>query len=341
MKARGKKGGDKRLVLNYATYAMNASIAILGRLGKAYDVTFVYAMSPLSQAYPAILLRALKKVPLCLYVGDLWPDTLFSHGFTNRFVKKTLIDICSSIYKRSDCIAVTNESFIEPVSAYAGKNKKVVYIPQAVEKLYKPVRTSGEFRASLGIKENDFLVMYAGNLGFAQSVMTIVQAATLLGDKKGIHFVFVGDGSLRLTCEEFCKEHKLSNCYFVGRKPQEEMPNLIAEADAMLVTLKNQGNYNLTLPGRTQAFMACGKPIICCANGEAARVITEAKAGMVTEAENSDRLAQCIMECADLDKDELYGMGLNGQQYSQEHYDIDKVFGEIKTTLENTKYEGK
>ena len=126
----------------------------------------------------------------------------------------------------------------------------------------------------------------------------------------------------------------------MGRKPQEEMPNLIAEADVMLVTLKNQGNYNLTLPGRTQAFMACGKPIICCANGETARVITEAKAGMMAEAENPDQLAQCIMKCADMDMDELYGMGLNGQQYSKIHYDMDKVFGEIKTTLENTKYEG-
>ena len=340
MKPRGKKGGDKRLLLNYATYAMNASIAMLGRLGKGYDATFVYAMSPISQAYPALLLRALKKVPLCLYVGDLWPDTLFSHGFTNRVLKKTLVGICSFIYRRSDNIIVTNESFIDPVRAYAGGDKKIVYIPQAVEKLYKPVRTSGEFRASLGIKANDFLVMYAGNIGFAQSVMTIVQAATLVNSKKEIHFVFVGDGSLRVASEEFCKEHKLSNCHFVGRKPQEEMPNLIAEADVMLVTLKNQGNYNLTLPGRTQAFMACGKPIICCANGETARVITEAKAGMMAEAENPDQLAQCIMKCADMDMDELYGMGLNGQQYSKIHYDMDKVFGEIKTTLENTKYEG-
>ena len=78
MKTRGQKGGDKRLILNYLSYAFSASLAMLGKLGKKYDATFVYEMSPITQAYPALFLRRLKKVPMCLYVGDLWPDTLFS-----------------------------------------------------------------------------------------------------------------------------------------------------------------------------------------------------------------------------------------------------------------------
>lgn len=338
MKTRGQKGGDKRLILNYLTYAFNASIAMLGRLGKKYDATFVYGMSPITQAYPAIVLRKLKKVPMCLYVGDLWPDTLFSHGLKGGKIKKLLTRFCSSIYKKADHIIAVNNSFIEPIKKYTNGKRFITYIPQAVEELYKPVQSTGELRKNLGIEEHDFVVMYAGNIGFAQSPMTIVEAANKTKGIARIHYVFVGDGTKRSDCEEYCKNNNLFNVHFVGRKPQEEMPGLIAEADALFITLKNQSNYNLTLPGRTQAFMACGKPIICCANGETARIIKTASCGVVAEAENVNQLANRIIECAEMDKNDLSLMGNCGLEYSKNNYDMSTVFFNIENVLKEIRY---
>ena len=339
MKTRGQKGGDKRLILNYITYALDASVVMLTKLRKKYDATFVYAMSPITHAYPAIFLRKLKKVPMCLYVGDLWPDTLFSHGIGSKKVKTIITNACANIYKKSDCIIVTNESFYEPIKNYTKGTRKITYIPQAVEDIYKPLEGSNKLRKTLGIDDNDFVVMFAGNIGFAQSPKTIVEAAKITKLETRIHYVFVGDGTLKKECEEFCCENDLSNVHFIGRKPQDEMPSLIAQADAMLITLKDQSNYNLTLPGRTQAFMACGKPIICCANGETARVIRESKSGFTAQAENPSALSDIVIKCAKTDINELRKIGENGLLYSKEHYDRTSVFSKIESVLKEMKYE--
>lgn len=339
MKTRGNKGGDKRLILNYLSYAFNASVAMLGRLGDKYDATFVYEVSPITQAYPALFLRKLKKVPMCLYVADLWPDTLFSHGLSGGKVKRILTKKCSSIYKRTDHIIAVNESFIEPINKYTNYGRPISFIPQAVENLYKSVQSNGELRKALGISELDFIVMYAGNIGFAQSPKTIVEAANITKDNTRIHYVFVGDGTLRRECEDYCVDNNLANVHFVGRKPQDEMPKLIAESDAMFITLKDQSNYNLTLPGRTQAFMACGKPIVCCANGETARVIKTAGCGLIAEADNANELAKIIIEFSEKSKDDLMQMGVNGLNYSKKYYDMNTVFQNIEKTLESIKYE--
>lgn len=338
MKTRGTKGGDKRLIFNYLSYALNASLAMFGRLCEKYDATFVYEISPITQAYPALFLRSMKKVPMCLYVADLWPDTLFAHGLNGGTVKRLLTKKCTSIYKRTDHIIAVNESFIEPINKYTNNSRPITYIPQAVEELYKPIPATGELRNLLGIYEQDFVVMYAGNIGFAQSPKTIVEAANKTKENIRIHYVFIGDGTMRNECEEYCKENNLCNVHFIGRKPQEEMPRLIAEADALLITLKNQSNYNLTLPGRTQAFMACGKPIICCANGETARVIKLAGCGLIAEADNSDELAQRIIESSLMSKDELNRMGSSGLEFSKANYDMNIVYHRIEKVLERIQY---
>lgn len=339
IRERGQKGGDKRLIFNYLSYVLTASANMLTRLNKGYDAVFVYEVSPITQVYPALLLRKLRKTPVCLYVADLWPDTLFSHGMNGGTVKKLLIKVCSRIYNRSDEIVIVNESFRKPISAYTKGKRKITYIPQSADPFYRPLEADGTLRKQLGIGGNERILMFAGNLGYAQSVKTIVEAAVKVTQTQGVHFVFVGDGSLRAECEAYCKEHQLRNCHFLGKKAPDEMPGLIAEADAMFVTLKNQNNYNLTLPGRTQAFMACAKPIICCANGETARVVEAARCGLVCEAENSDQLAEVIRAFCTMSAEEREALADAGLRYSAENYDQQTMLKNIEKVLSGMKYE--
>lgn len=338
LKARGTNGGDKRLILNYLSYVFSAGWELVKRRNVKYDVSFVYAMSPISQAFPAMLLRLINHTPMCLYVGDLWPDTLFSHGIKGGIIKNLVTQICSLVYRNSDKVIIVNRSFYTPVLGYSEGKRDITYIPQSVDYMYKPVESKRSLRNELKLDDKAFIVTFAGNLGYAQSVMTVIKAAQLLVNENKVHFVFIGDGTLKKDCEAFCKENNLNNCYFIGSRNATDMPLLIADSDAMLITLKNQDNYNLTLPGRTQAFMACGKPIICSANGETARVINEAECGLVSQAEDANALSLNILSMMQMDKERLEDYSRNALAYSRMHYDQNKMLQDIERILSECKY---
>jgi len=332
---RGARGGDKRLIPNYLSYMFNAALKVRLSKKRKYDLVFVYAMSPITQAYPALVLKKHTNAKFCLYVGDLWPDTLFAHGINQGLIKSFITEFCAKVYKKSDLIITTNQSFNEPIFGYSN-NKNIKYIPQWYDEQYIKVEDTKVLRAEYNISSDTSVIMFAGNIGFAQSPLTIVKAAEILKDEKVV-FIFVGDGSMKASCEEYSNDNKLKNCIFIGRKDPNEMPSIIAQADAMLITLRDRANYNLTLPGRTQAFMACGKPIIACANGETARVVKEAKAGYVSKAESEVELAKVIKDFINSSDEDKEQLSRNNLKYANENYSkmdiLERIYCEIKEVI--------
>lgn len=330
---RGEGSKDIRLIPNYLSYVVKGRRAVR-RIKKAeYDVVLVYLVSPITQAYPALLLKKKTNIPVVLYVGDLWPDTLFSHGLKSGLLKDVLTKACSGIYRKSDSIIAACESFIPRLLSYGCKKSALSYIPQWADEQYIPITSSGTLRNDLGISNDSFIVMFAGNLGFAQSIQTILDAALRLSDVERIKFVFVGDGTQREKSEEFCKSNKLTNCYFVGRKDPNEMPQIIAEADAMLVTLKDSYNYNMTVPTRVQAFLACGKPLIVAANGETARVVNQSCTGLVGEAEDDKALAENILMLSEFNDVEIRTLAESCVKFAVANYQKSRILKSLELEL--------
>jgi len=172
--------------------------------------------------------------------------------------------------------------------------------------------------------KGNFCVVFAGNIGVAQSIETVVEAAELLCQHPALRIVLVGSGS-RL---EWVKERKVSlgldNLILAGRFSMEAMPQIFEHSSALLVSLRDEEIFSYTIPSKVQAYLAAGKPIIASLRGEGARVIEEAGAGITCEPESANALVESILALMSLSPAERQKMGSAGQSYFNEHFDMDR-----------------
>lgn len=324
--------GGVRLALNYLSFVISGLLlAPFALRGKQFDVIFVYALSPILQAIPAILLGWLKGCPTVLWVQDLWPESLSATGYIrNRRVLKLVEHVVRFIYRRVDLILVQSEAFIAPVSALAG-GTPVRYHPNAVDDSFS-TPASGAV-PEIGGLDQGFSVMFAGNIGRAQAVEVIVEAATLLRDMPDIHFVVVGDGSRRDWMVHEQAERKLVNLHLPGRFPVENMPGFMQKASALLVTLADEEIFGLTVPSKVQAYLAAGRPIIACLNGEGARLVAQAGAGLTVAAQDGQGLAEAVLQLYRMSPQQRAAMGRKGAQFHEENFSHDMLVDRLSGVL--------
>jgi glycosyltransferase involved in cell wall biosynthesis len=178
-----------------------------------------------------------------------------------------------------------------------------------------------------------FTVVFAGNVGTAQAVHVLTEAAALLKKQSDIRIVVLGSGSEMEWMRAQIAEHKLENLVLAGRFPVEAMPNLLAQASVLLVTLADREIFAATVPNKIQAYLAVGRPIIAAVNGEGARLVQEAQAGLSVPAENATALANAIVALHELPQSELDKMGANAQSYYRRHFDHETLVTELQSHL--------
>ena len=324
--ARGRSAWQ--LVLNYLSFVISGMLFAPWLLrGRQFDVIFVYAPSPILQTLPAIFIGWLKGCPVVLWVQDLWPESLSATGYIrNRIVLKFVEGVVRFIYRHVDLLLVQSQAFIEPVSKLAS-GTPVKYYPNSVDESFS-VATTAEVSDINGLGLG-FSVMFAGNIGTAQAVGVIVEAATLLKEQMDIQFVVLGDGSRREWMLQEAKNRGLTNLHLPGRFSVEMMPRFMQKASALLVTLADQEIFAATVPNKIQAYMAVGRPILACLNGEGARLIVEAGAGLAVPAEDAKALADAVLELYRMSSVERDRLGSNGRCYYEEHFDHDALVDEL------------
>jgi glycosyltransferase involved in cell wall biosynthesis len=319
MLARGSNSAI-RLALNYCSFIISGLIFAPWTVRKEkYDVIFVYAPSPIFQVIPASFLGWLKGVPVVVWVQDLWPQSAQATGYVKAtFLLKLLENFVRFTYSHTDLLLVQSNAFTESVTALA-LGIPVAYYPNSVDKnFYSPQAITVPQIESL---QSGFTVLFAGNVGAAQSMKTIVAAAEQLQRFTDIKIVILGSGSKVDWIKQQVTNKKLTNLYLEGRFPVETMPVLMRQASVLLVTLTNQPIFELTIPNKIQAYLAVGKPVIANLNGEGARVVVEAGAGVAVSAEDSDGLAKAILKLYQMPQSELEQMGVNGRTYFKQHFD--------------------
>lgn len=324
--ARGS--GGTRLALNYLSFVVSGLLFAPWLLrSKRYDVIFVYAPSPILQAIPAIFLGWLKGCPVVLWVQDLWPESLSATGHVkNRVVLKFVEQVVRYIYRHVDLLLVQSRSFVAPVRALAA-DTPILYYPNSVDESFAaPAEQSPPNIDGLAA---GFTVMFAGNIGTAQAVEVIVAAAELLKEHKDIAFVVLGEGSRWEWMKEQKVQRQLDNLYLPGRFPVETMPAFMQSATALLVTLADQEIFKATIPSKVQAYLAAGRPVIACLNGEGAELVVEAGAGLAVPAEDAVSLADAVLRLYQLPKSEQDAMGERGRLYYREHFAHDKLVDEL------------
>lgn len=335
---RGKKS-KLRLGLNYLSFCIFACLCGPYRCRKKYDVIFVAQYSPVTVALPAILIKKVKKIPLLLWVQDLWPESLSATGAIRLpVVLRAVGRLVSYIYNRSDRILVQSKAFVPRIRGLDTNLVKVDYLPNWAETLYHPCRPNIEWNEDKGLPVG-FRLMFAGNIGKAQDFPTILSAAERLRDHGDIHWVILGDGRERLWVEKEIIERNLSNVVHVmGRYPIEDMPLFFTAADVMLVTLKRAPIFALTIPSKIQSYLACGRPIIAALDGEGRRVVEEAGAGFGCPAESPTELAELVlkmfyMQIADREK-----MGRDGRRYYEKNFARSFLINKLDKILKKEVY---
>lgn len=327
MLARGSRGAIK-LALNYLSYIISGFLFAPWLLRKEkYDVIFVYGVSPIFQAIPASFLGWLKGAPVVLWVQDLWPQSAEATGYVKTpLILKLLEKLVQFTYKHTDLLLVQSKAFVGSVSKLA-PNLPIVYYPNSVDKeFYSPQTISIPYIKSL---QSGFTVLFAGNVGAAQAMETIVVAADRLKKYSEISIVILGSGSKSDWVAEQIVEKKLTNLHLEGRFSVEVMPALMRQASALLVTLIDQPIFELTVPNKIQAYLAVGRPVIACLNGEGARIVAEAEAGVAVRGEDGEGLANAIVMLYEMPEVEREQMGVNGRAYFKQHFDEEMLTTEL------------
>lgn len=307
----GRRSGAVWRFFNYYSY-MFSSAFYTSRIKKDFDAVLVYQLSPVMMAKAGIRYAKKHHKKLVLYCLDLWPESLTVGGVKRgsgiyRYYRR----VSEKIYRSADKLLVTSKSF----SDYFEKEFGILnteYLPQYAEGIFTPEQCRKEPDGYIDL-------MFAGNVGSAQSVDTVIRAAALTKDVPNLRWHIVGDGSELENCKKLAKELGVTSVVFHGRKPVEEMPKYYAMADAMLVTMEKDPIISMTLPGKVQSYMAAGKAIVGCIDGEAAAVIADAKCGVCVPAKDAGALAAVVKKIRS--GGDFSRPGRNARAYYDAHFD--------------------
>jgi colanic acid biosynthesis glycosyl transferase WcaI len=324
----------KRLVLNYLSFALSATLLGAWRLrGRPFDALFVYEPSPITVGVPAVALRALKRAPLVFWVLDLWPDTLRAVGaVTSERVLKAVGWLVTFIYDRCDLILAQSRRFLPEIRKHCRQPRPVAYFPSWAETIFEDVGSPGA--REVPIVPDSFNVMFAGNVGEAQDFPAVLDAAELLKAHERVRFLIVGDGRKAAWVRQEVERRGLTRTVLMlGRYPLERMPSFFKHADVMLVSLKAEPVFSLTIPGKIQSYLAAGLPILAMLNGEGAEVIERAGAGITCPAGDARALANAILRMASLSPAQRLEMGRNGRVLSTAEFDRTKLIDQLESWM--------
>jgi glycosyltransferase involved in cell wall biosynthesis len=324
-------GSGVRLALNYMSFAVMATLRGLLAWRKDYDVIFVHEPSPMTVGFPAIVIKALTRAPVLLWVLDLWPESVSAtQAIRSPRVLRWIERMVRFIYRHCDRILVQSRAFVSHVERQRVPSEKILYLPSWAETLYESAVGALPVPENVRLPEG-FRIMFAGNVGAAQDFETILTAAERVKSRRDIHWIIVGDGRMLSWVQAEVARRRLGDTvHLLGRHPLEAMPAFFAQADAMLVTLRREPIFALTIPGKVQSYLASGRPIVAALDGEGARIIQEAGAGIVCPAERPEALADAVLRLAETPKEARELMGRRGAEYYATHFDRRVLFDQLE-----------
>ncbi len=326
-----------QLAMNYLSFVLSACLFGSWMLRKKkFDVVFTFEVSPVTVGIPAILMAKLKNAKHFFWVQDLWPETLSATGAVQSpRVLKAVSKLVHWIYKHSDYILLQSKGFEKPAITSGASLEKIRYFPNWAESLYQPISISEKAKERQEVPNDGFVAMFAGNLGSAQSLETIVGAAEML-QHENIYWVFLGDGRRREWLEKEVLEKQLSRVIVLGARHVESMPAYFSLADTMLVTLRDDPVMATTIPGKVQSYLACAKPVVGALNGSGMKVIQGSGAGYCVSSGNTQGFADAISKMSRMERGELEDMGKRAQAYYISNFDREHLVAQLEDWMKES-----
>ncbi len=323
-----RKKGFANLAKNYVSF-VEEGWKWLQKTGVRADLVYTFEVSPMTQALIGVWYAKKYNVPHFLYVTDLWPENVeYITGIHHPLIIYPIQKMVDYIYKNSTKIFTCSKSFIPKIKERGICSENIEFWLQYAEEFYQPA----EKRDLADIPDNGrFQIMFAGNIGYAQGLELLVEAAEVLS-KEGVQicFTIIGDGSYKEELVSKIAESGLGAYFwFIERKPAEQIPSYFAFADALLVILSKSEVFSITLPSKTQSCMACGKPLLVSADGEIQDLVSGANAGLVSSAGDVGKFVENIKRMLLMDEEELRQMGQNAFSYAKKNFNKEKLMGRL------------
>ena len=303
-------------LLNYVSFA--ASALLYGILGaKRSDVLYAYH-PPLTVGIAAVLIGLVRRLPIVYDIQDMWPDTLRATGmFSNEIALRVVTRICDWVYRQVDRIVVLSPGFKRLLVERKVPESKieVIYNWCAEDALAAP---GGAPPLGLADKSR-FHILFAGNMGKAQALDAVLETARILQAKApNLAFVFLGGGVEVDHLKEISEGAGLSNVTFLPSVPMSEVGRYLSAADVLLVHLKQDPLFRITIPSKTQAYMAVGKPILMAVDGDAADLVMQSAGGRIARSEDPESIADAALALAQTSEEERSAMAERNKRFYRE-----------------------
>jgi glycosyltransferase involved in cell wall biosynthesis len=328
-----------RRTANYVTFA--ASAATVGSALTRHvdaDAAYVYH-PPATVGLPALLWKGVRRTPFVYHVQDMWPESVIESGMvgnerTQRAVERALSWWCGRVYRGASRVAVLSPGFKRMLIERGVPEEKIAVVANwAQEGIFKPEPPDPVLARELGMA-GWFNVVYSGNLGHFQGLDCAIRAAAKLRHLERFRFVIVGSGQAEAELRALAARLAPENVRFLGRQPFGEMGHITALGNALLVSLEDRPFFAATIPSKTQVALACGRPVIMSVRGDAAALVSEADAGLVSMPGDVDDLAAAIEQLYNASPAELEAMGARGRRYYERELSLDRSARRLEGLLE-------
>jgi len=328
-----------RIFVNYVSWPFFSLFYVPFLARNKYDRVFVYALSPVFMALPAILIARLKKIKLFIYVMDFWPHSVFSMlDIKSTFWRNAITNMSYWHYRKADGLIGLYKGTQERLVSEVGVDKeKTIYLPQAPEKFYEKDLPDKKLTKRF---KGTFNIVFAGNINPAQCFDIILPAVKKVVDAGygDFKFIILGEGmSKKWLVEEVDKLGLNDYFVFEGLIPVDQVPKYHTIADALIVALSSTPLFEFSVPAKLYSYLASGRPIIAAIDGESQRIIKQSGAGICVNSGDVKGLSKALKTMMDMSKAERTKMGKRGRAYHFKYYERDYNLGRLIDFVFNDK----
>lgn len=313
-----KNATSLRLVLNYVSFVLTASfLGIFLAYRKKPDVILAFANSPISQVLPAIICKKIFKIPVIIWLQDVWPEAVSASGHvSSKIILKFIHKLVAFIYRNSDLILLQSKQMDKKVVRYSTKGfPPLKFFPNFVSSHLQTKLATKEAKNISKFLNNSFNLVIAGNIGFAQNGENILEAIKICQRTANVTLHFIGEGTNRKRLQNISNSQKIKGVYFHSQVSSNELAYILTQASATLVSLCDDEGLNSTIPSRLQFYFAAGKPILCAAKGATAELVAESQAGFCCNPNDPENIAETILKLHRLSKQEHEKLGKQSSMF--------------------------
>ena len=323
----GYRDSTVKKIFKYINFMIFGSIVAIF-IGRRYDYVFGFNLGSLTDMLPAVVIRKLYKKPTMLWVQDVWPDSVYAYGFKKTKILSTLLDaFVKFMYHNITAIAISSRGFESKLEPYIKKGLKFGYAPNWADDLnmdMSPITLS---------KTQKVHFTFAGNIGKVQNLENIINAFCLLSDEyqKKTQLNIIGDGSNLVSLKKLSNNNP--NIIFYGKQMREDMAKFYKASDFLIVSLIDKPIFSVTVPAKTQTYIAAKKPILAIINGDVADIVNDNSLGVCADPSNVELIKKAFEKCIDMPENEKSKFIVNNTKLLETTFNKDSIINNLTSQL--------